>query len=78
LNEYEFSWNKLANIQPQLERLISQNYYLNKSAKEAYKGYIRSYDSHSLKQIYDVNNLDLVKVIFFKQLFFKIYSLKGL
>nr|CAD2176085.1 unnamed protein product [Meloidogyne enterolobii] len=62
LNEYEFSWNKLANIQPQLERLISQNYYLNKSAKEAYKGYIRSYDSHSLKQIYDVNNLDLIKV----------------
>lgn len=37
LNEYEFSWNKIANIQPQLEKLISQNYYLNKSAKEAYK-----------------------------------------
>lgn len=37
LNEYEFSLTKLANIQPQLEKLISQNYYLNKSAKEAYK-----------------------------------------
>ena len=69
MNEYEFSWNKLANIQPQLERLISQNYYLNKSAKEAYKGYIRSYDSHSLKQIYDVNNLDLIKVIFLNNYF---------
>lgn len=37
LNEYEFSWTKIANIQPQLEKLIKQNYYLNKSAKEAYK-----------------------------------------
>ena len=64
LNEYEFSWNKLANIQPQLEKLVSQNFYLNKSAREAYKGYIRAYDSHSLKQIYNVNTLDLVKVIF--------------
>lgn len=33
LNEFEFSWNKVANIQPQLEKLIEQNYYLNKSAK---------------------------------------------
>uniref|UniRef100_A0A183E4G8 ATP-dependent RNA helicase n=1 Tax=Gongylonema pulchrum TaxID=637853 RepID=A0A183E4G8_9BILA len=32
LNEYEFSWSKVANIQPQLEKLIAQNYYLNKSA----------------------------------------------
>jgi len=62
LNEYEFSWAKIFDIQEQLEKLISQNYYLNKSAKEAYKGYIRSYDSHSLKQVYDVNTLDLVKV----------------
>lgn len=37
LMEYEFSWTKIANIQPQLEKLVSQNYYLNKSAKEAYK-----------------------------------------
>ncbi|VBB27928.1 unnamed protein product [Acanthocheilonema viteae] len=33
LNEYEFSWSKIANIQLQLEKLIEQNYYLNKSAK---------------------------------------------
>lgn len=33
LNEYDFSWSKIANIQPQLEKLIEQNYYLNKSAK---------------------------------------------
>lgn len=46
----------------QLEKLIEKNYFLHKSAQEAYKAYIRAYDSHSLKQIYDVNNLDLPKV----------------
>lgn len=62
LQEFEFSWNKVANIQPQLEKLIGKNYFLNLSAKEAYKAYVRSYDSHSLKQIFDVNTLDLVSV----------------
>lgn len=33
LNEFEFSWAKIANIQLQLEKLIEQNYFLNKSAK---------------------------------------------
>lgn len=46
----------------QLEKLIEKNYFLHKSAQEAYKAYIRAYDSHSLKQIYNVNNLDLNKV----------------
>lgn len=62
LDEYEFSKGKMANIQPQLEKLIRENYYLNVAAKEAYKGYVRAYDSHSLKKIYDVNSLDLIKV----------------
>jgi len=59
LNEFEFSWNKVSNIQSQLEKLITKNYFLNLSAKEAYKAYVRAYESHSLKQIYDVQNLDL-------------------
>lgn len=62
LQEFEFSWNKVANIQPQLEKLISKNYFLNLSAKEAYKAFVRAYDSHSLKHIFDVNRLDLVCV----------------
>nr|KAG5698268.1 hypothetical protein BaRGS_024075 [Batillaria attramentaria] len=40
LNEFQFSWAKVANIQAQLEKLISKNYFLHKSAQEAYKGYI--------------------------------------
>lgn len=35
---------------------------MNKSAKEAYKGYIRAYDSHSLKDIFDINTLELISV----------------
>jgi len=62
LNEFEFSWSKIANIQAQLEKLISKNYFLNLSAKEAYKAYVRAYESHSLKFIYDVQNLDLKSV----------------
>ena len=62
LNEFEFSWSKISNIQPQMEKLISKNYFLNVSAKEAYKAYVRAYESHSLKQIYDVHNLDLASV----------------
>ena len=49
-------------IQPQLEKLIGQNYYLNKSAKEAYRSYLNAYASHSLRSVFDVHRLDLVKL----------------
>ncbi|XP_055384856.1 probable ATP-dependent RNA helicase pitchoune [Condylostylus longicornis] len=62
LNEFEFSWSKIADIQLQLEQLISKNYFLNQSAKEAFKAYVRAYDSHHLKTIFNVNTLDLLKV----------------
>ncbi|KAF3822522.1 hypothetical protein GH733_007896 [Mirounga leonina] len=59
LSEFEFSWSRISDIQSQLEKLIEKNYFLHKSAQEAYKSYIRAYDSHSLKQIFNVNNLNL-------------------
>lgn len=62
LSEFEFSWSKISNIQSQLEKLIEKNYFLHKSAQEAYKSYIRAYDSHSLKQIFNVNSLNLPQV----------------
>ncbi|XP_012998035.1 ATP-dependent RNA helicase DDX18 [Cavia porcellus] len=62
LSEFDFSWSKISDIQSQLEKLIEKNYFLHKSAQEAYKSYIRAYDSHSLKQIFDVNNLNLPQV----------------
>jgi ATP-dependent RNA helicase DDX18/HAS1 len=45
-----------------LEKLIEKNYFLNMSAKEAYKAYVRAYASHSMKSVYDVNTLDLKQV----------------
>ncbi|XP_015590062.1 probable ATP-dependent RNA helicase pitchoune [Cephus cinctus] len=62
VNEFDFSWNKIADIQLQLEKLISKNYFLNTSAKEAFKAYVRAYDSHHLKQIFDIETVDLAKV----------------
>ncbi|CAM9276386.1 unnamed protein product [Sphacelaria rigidula] len=62
LNEYEFPVKKVANVQAQLARLIEKNYYLNKSAREAYRSYLLAYSSHSLKNIYDVHELDLQAV----------------
>lgn len=62
LNEFEFSWAKVADIQSQLEKLIEKNYFLHMSAKEAYKGYMRAYASHSMKTVYDVNTVDVQAV----------------
>ncbi|KAL3792252.1 hypothetical protein ACHAW5_001078 [Stephanodiscus triporus] len=62
LNEYEFPMKKLANVQSQLQRLIEKNYYLNCAAKDAYRSYLLSYASHSLRDIFDVHELDLAAV----------------
>ncbi|RFU31879.1 hypothetical protein B7463_g4474, partial [Scytalidium lignicola] len=60
--EFDFPANKIVNVQSQLEKLIASNYYLNSSAKSGYKSYLQAYASHSLRTIFDVNKLDLVKV----------------
>ena len=46
----------------QLENLITKNYFLNQSAKEAFKSFIRAYDSHQLKTIFSLAQLDLQQV----------------
>ncbi|KAG0135408.1 putative ATP-dependent RNA helicase has1 [Tuber indicum] len=60
--EFEFPAKKLVNVQSQLEKLIGKNYYLNGSAKDGYKSYLQAYASHSLRTVFDVHKLDLVKV----------------
>ncbi|CAO1635679.1 unnamed protein product [Sympodiomycopsis kandeliae] len=62
LNEYTFPKNKVANVQGQLEKLISSNYYLHQSALEGYRSYLQAYGSYSLKRIFDVHSLDLASV----------------
>jgi ATP-dependent RNA helicase DDX18/HAS1 len=62
LNEYEFPTAKVANVQSELQRLVQKNYYLNQSAKDAYRAYVLAYNSHSLKDIFNVHGLDLVAI----------------
>lgn len=62
LNEYDFPSNKIAKVQTQLEALVSKNYYLHKSAREAYRSYLQSYAQNGLKHIFDVHKLDLLAV----------------
>ncbi|KAK9455022.1 P-loop containing nucleoside triphosphate hydrolase protein [Dipodascopsis uninucleata] len=62
LNEYEFPSNKIANVQGQLEKLVSGNHFLNQSAKDGYRAYLHAYASHHLKTVYQVDKLDLAKV----------------
>ena len=49
-------------LQAQLQELVEKNFYLNRSAKEAYRSYILAYASHSLKNMFNVHKLDLQAV----------------
>ncbi|KAK2987838.1 hypothetical protein RJ640_010620, partial [Escallonia rubra] len=62
LEQYEFDKKKLSNVQSILEKLIAENYYLRKSALEAYRSYILSYNSHSMKDVFNVHRLDMQAV----------------
>ncbi len=45
-----------------MEKLISKNYYLHQSERDGYRSYLQAYASYSLKNIFDINKLDLRKV----------------
>ncbi|KAF7822239.1 DEAD-box ATP-dependent RNA helicase 27 [Senna tora] len=62
VKEYVWDEKKMANIQSHLEKLVGNNYYLNKAAKDAYRSYILAYNSHSMKDIFNVHRLDLQAV----------------
>ncbi|KAF3330225.1 DEAD-box ATP-dependent RNA helicase 27-like protein [Carex littledalei] len=59
LKEYEFNEKKVQNLQSHLEKIVGENYYLNQSAKDAYRSYILAYNSHSMKNIFNVHSLNL-------------------
>ncbi|KAF0978809.1 hypothetical protein FDP41_001879 [Naegleria fowleri] len=62
LNELDFPRSKMSNIQDQLEKIVSSNYYLFKNAEEAFKGFIKAYASHPLKDIFSFQLLDVAGV----------------
>ncbi|CAN6991028.1 hypothetical protein IGI04_003357 [Brassica rapa subsp. trilocularis] len=62
VKELEFNEKKLLNVRSALEKYVANDYNLNKIAKEAYRAYIAAYNSHSLKDIFNVHRLDLQAV----------------
>lgn len=62
LNELEFEWSKVADMQVPLENLVEKDYSMNVLAKKAFKGYVYSYQCHHLKKVFNVGTLDLAKV----------------
>ncbi|CCW60046.1 unnamed protein product [Phytomonas sp. EM1] len=63
VNEYTFDISKLnSSVQEQLEKLVCSNYYLRTSARQAYEGYLLSYSSSQLKNVFNVQSLDLAEV----------------
>jgi ATP-dependent RNA helicase DDX18/HAS1 len=59
LQEFDFPASKIANIGGQMTMLIEKNYYLHKSAKDAYRSYLLAYASHGHKDIFNVHEIDL-------------------
>ncbi|XP_050394892.1 ATP-dependent RNA helicase DDX18 [Patella vulgata] len=61
VTEFEFSWDKVVDITPQIVEMVSSSHELMKLAKSAYKCYFRGYRATSLKKIFDIKNLDQLK-----------------
>ncbi|KAF7992744.1 hypothetical protein HCN44_005088 [Aphidius gifuensis] len=62
VEEFQLNWKDISNIQSQVENLVSTNKFMYASAKEAFKSYVRAYESHHLKQIFNIDTLDLKEV----------------
>jgi len=63
ITEFDYPASKLPGLLTQkLQTLIETNYYLHKSARDAYRSYMLAYHSHSMKNIFDVTKLDVIKV----------------
>ena len=63
VSEFVFDLTKLnAELETQLTDLISGNYYLRQSARQAFEGYLLSYSASQLKNVYDIHQLDLQAV----------------
>eukprot|EP00759_Apiculatamorpha_spiralis_P049861 PhF_6_TR44493/c0_g1_i1/m.68525/K13179/DDX18, HAS1; ATP-dependent RNA helicase DDX18/HAS1 len=63
LQHFAFDEKKLSlTLMDELLRLVAKNYYLHRSAHEAYKSFLQSYATHSLKSVFNVYDLDVAKV----------------
>jgi len=61
LKEYDIPVHKMANIQPQLEKITSTVYHLHVAAHEAYIAFMKQYGLRNSK-VFDVLSLDIVQI----------------
>ncbi|RZS03081.1 hypothetical protein BHM03_00033204 [Ensete ventricosum] len=52
---------------PAVEKIVGENYFLSQSAKDAYRSYILAYNSHSMKNVFNVHHLNLKDIWAFLQ-----------
>lgn len=63
VNEYAFDLSKMnTEVSSQLEELVMGNYYLRTAARQAFEGYLLSYSASQLKNVFNVQQLDLALV----------------
>jgi len=62
VQEFEFAWSKIKNVQTQLEELVGKNHFLNIRARDAFKSYVRSYAANKLKDCFDKDKLNLTVI----------------
>lgn len=60
LIEYRFVWATAFDVQEPLERLVRTNDHLRPLSRLAFKAYVRAYRSHRLKEIFNIETLDMV------------------
>lgn len=62
LEEFDFAWEKAADVQNALEELIDKNHTIRLLGKEAFKSCVRAYKTHPVKKIFNIETLDIVAV----------------
>ncbi|CXI66290.1 ATP-dependent RNA helicase HAS1, putative [Plasmodium berghei] len=60
VNQFSYDQKKLINIQSQMESIVTKNFHLHKMAREAFKSYLNGYVTYALKDVFDINNLNLM------------------
>ncbi|KAJ6244480.1 atp-dependent RNA helicase ddx18 [Anaeramoeba flamelloides] len=61
IKEFAFPKN-LFDYQKKLEKMVNKTYILYNLAREAYRGFVLAYSSHSRKDCFNIQELDLLKI----------------
>ncbi|GAW81722.1 ATP-dependent RNA helicase HAS1 [Plasmodium gonderi] len=60
INQFSYDPSKLINVQSHIQSIVTKNFHLHKMARDAFKSYLNGYITYALKDVFDVNNLNLL------------------